>query len=75
MDCIIVYSQSYRYTENNRLCFAGCCYGDCKRVNRWKYYLTGAITKEEAAWLEETERRCPVTDNIKADTTVNVSLD
>ncbi len=30
--------------------------------------------EEKAAWLEETERRCPVTDNIKADTTINVSL-
>ena len=27
-----------------------------------------------AAWLEETERRCPVTDNIRADTMVAVTL-
>lgn len=26
-------------------------------------------------WLQETERRCPVTDNIKADTSIRVSLD
>ncbi len=27
-----------------------------------------------ASWLEETERRCPVTDNIRADTMVAVTL-
>ena len=30
--------------------------------------------EEKAAWLEETERRCPVTDNIKADTKLNVTV-
>lgn len=34
----------------------------------------GATDEEKKHWLEETERRCPVTDNIKADTTVNVTL-
>jgi len=28
----------------------------------------------QAQWLKETEERCPVTDNIKADTTVRVTL-
>ncbi len=36
--------------------------------------MPGVSDEEKAAWLEETERRCPVTDNIKADTTINVSL-
>jgi len=36
--------------------------------------MMGRTDEEKASWLEETERRCPVTDNIKADTTVNVSI-
>lgn len=36
--------------------------------------LEGASPAEKAAWLEETESRCPVTDNIKADTSIKVSL-
>lgn len=36
--------------------------------------MPGVSDEEKAAWLEETEQRCPVTDNIKADTTVNVSI-
>lgn len=34
--------------------------------------LEGATQAEKEAWLEETESRCPVTDNIKADTTITV---
>lgn len=34
----------------------------------------GATEEQKKYWLEETERRCPVTDNIKADTTINVSI-
>lgn len=34
----------------------------------------GATTGEIEAWLEETEKRCPVTDNIKADTNVDVTI-
>jgi uncharacterized OsmC-like protein len=34
--------------------------------------MPGATPEEIDAWLEETERRCPVTDNIKADTTITV---
>lgn len=37
--------------------------------------MPGVSEEEKKAWLEETEQRCPVTDNIKADTTVNVILD
>lgn len=31
-------------------------------------------SEAQAQWLKETEARCPVTDNIKADTTVRVTL-
>ena len=36
--------------------------------------MPGVTDEEKASWLEETENRCPVTDNIKADTTINVSI-
>jgi uncharacterized OsmC-like protein len=36
--------------------------------------MEDATPEAVAAWLEETERRCPVTDNIRADTAVSVSL-
>ena len=36
--------------------------------------MDGASQEEKEAWLQETESRCPVTDNIKADTTINVSI-
>ncbi len=42
--------------KNNRLYGAGCSYEGCKQDNLWKNYLAGAITKEIAAWIEETER-------------------
>lgn len=34
--------------------------------------MPGASEKEKEAWLKETESRCPVTDNIKADTMITV---
>jgi len=34
--------------------------------------IPGASEEEKEAWLKETESRCPVTDNIKADTTITV---
>jgi len=34
--------------------------------------MPGVTEEEKKAWLEETERRCPVTDNIKADTNITV---
>ena len=35
--------------------------------------MPGASQKEIDAWLEETESRCPVTDNVRADTTISVT--
>lgn len=34
----------------------------------------GASREQVAEWLKETEERCPVTDNIKADTKVNIMI-
>ena len=34
--------------------------------------MPGVTEEEKASWLEETELRCPVTDNIKADTTITI---
>jgi len=36
--------------------------------------MRGATESEMASWLEETEDRCPVTDNIRADTNLAVVL-
>ena len=36
--------------------------------------MEDASPEEMAAWLEETEKRCPVTDNVKADTSIVVAL-
>ena len=34
--------------------------------------MPGVTNEEKEAWLKETESRCPVTDNIKADTKITV---
>ena len=34
--------------------------------------MPGVTKEEKEAWLKETESRCPVTDNIKADTNITV---
>lgn len=36
--------------------------------------MEGVSAEEKAAWLEETENRCPVTDNIRADTSLSVAI-
>lgn len=36
--------------------------------------MEGASAEEKAAWLKETENRCPVTDNIRADTSLTVAI-
>jgi uncharacterized OsmC-like protein len=36
--------------------------------------MDGVSTEDKAAWLEETENRCPVTDNIRADTDISVAI-
>jgi len=47
--------------------------GACAVPREVKVVVRGE-SENAAAWLEETERRCPVTDNIRADTTVAVTL-
>ena len=34
--------------------------------------MPGATEEEKESWFKETESRCPVTDNIKADTAITV---
>jgi uncharacterized OsmC-like protein len=36
--------------------------------------MPGATPEEIAAWLEETENRCPVTDNVRTGTNLSVSV-
>jgi len=36
--------------------------------------MEGVSAEEKATWLEETENRCPVTDNIRADTSISVAI-
>lgn len=36
--------------------------------------MEGVSQQEKEDWIRETESRCPVTDNIKADTKISVSL-
>jgi len=36
--------------------------------------MEGVSAEEKAAWLEETENRCPVTDNIRAVTSISVAI-
>lgn len=34
--------------------------------------MEGATQEQIDSWLEETENRCPVTDNVRADTKISV---
>ncbi len=60
----------------NPCAFIGCSFEE--RAGFQKIQVTvdadmdGASQDEIDSWLEETERRCPVTDNIRADTNITV---
>ena len=62
----------------NPCAFIGCSFEE--RAGFQKIQVTvdadmpGASREEIASWLEDTEKRCPVTDNIKADTSVEVVM-
>jgi uncharacterized OsmC-like protein len=62
----------------NPCAFIGCSFEE--RAGFQKIQVTvdadmpGASSEEMASWLEDTEKRCPVTDNIKADTSVAVVM-
>lgn len=61
----------------NPCTFIGCSYEERAGFQRIKVAvdadMEGATPEQIDDWLEETERRCPVTDNIKMDTPVTVS--
>lgn len=58
--------------------FIGCSFEERAGFQRIKVTIDadmeGVTQEEKEAWALETESRCPVTDNIKADTTIEVSL-
>mgnify|MGYP005856211917 CR=1 FL=1 len=58
--------------------FLGCSFEERAGFQKINVQVTpdfeNATHEQITAWLEETERRFPVTDNIKADTTVDVQL-
>jgi len=62
----------------NPCTFLGCSFEERAGFQKINVQITpdfeNATHEQITAWLEETERRCPVTDNIKADTTVDVQL-
>ncbi len=58
--------------------FIGCSFEERAGFQRIQVTIDadveGATPEEKEAWIRETENRCPVTDNIKADTTIDVVL-
>jgi uncharacterized OsmC-like protein len=62
----------------NPCAFIGCSFEERAGFQQIKVTvdadMDGATQEEIASWLAETELRCPVTDNVKADTNVVVAL-
>ena len=62
----------------NPCAFIGCSFEE--RAGFQKIQVTvdadmeGVSKEEMESWLEETERRCPVTDNVRADTNISVVI-
>lgn len=60
----------------NPCAFIGCSFEERAGFQQIKVTvdpdMENASPEEISSWLEETENRCPVTDNIKADTTISV---
>jgi uncharacterized OsmC-like protein len=62
----------------NPCAFIGCSFEE--RAGFQKIQVTvdadmeGVSKEEMESWLEETERRCPVTDNVRADTNISVAI-
>lgn len=60
----------------NPCAFIGCSFEERAGFQQIKVTvdpdLDNGSPEEIASWLEETENRCPVTDNIKADTKISV---
>ena len=61
----------------NPCTFIGCSYEEragFQTINLKVEPNFEGVTKEEInSWLKETEERCPVTDNIKGSTTINIT--
>jgi len=63
----------------NPCTFIGCSFDERAgfqkiAVNVDAEFENNPTKEEQEAWLEETENRCPVTNNVKADTTISVSI-
>ena len=60
----------------NPCAFIGCSFEERAGFQQIKVMvdpdMENAGTEEIAAWLEETENRCPVTDNVRAGTNLSV---
>ncbi len=62
----------------NPCTFLGCSYEERAGFQNIEVKIepdfTGATQQQIDEWLKETEQRCPVTDNIKAGTSLSVSV-
>lgn len=62
----------------NPCAFIGCSFEERAGFQKIKVIvepeMENATPEEIEEWLEETEKRCPVTDNIRADTSLSVSI-
>lgn len=62
----------------NPCAFIGCSFEERAGFQQIKVTvdpdMENASPEEIAAWLEETENRCPVTDNVRAGTNLSVSV-
>ncbi len=60
----------------NPCTFIGCSFAERAGFQKIQVTITpdmeGASDEEIANWMQETEERCPVTDNIRADTQIAV---
>ena len=62
----------------NPCAFIGCSFEERAGFQQIKVTvdadMEGVSQEEKESWLEETEKRCPVTDNVRADTNISVAI-
>jgi len=62
----------------NPCAFIGCSFEERAGFQQIKVTVDAdmeGVSKEDMeSWLEETEKRCPVTDNVRADTSISVAI-
>lgn len=62
----------------NPCAFIGCSFEERAGFQQIKVTvdadMEGVSQEEKETWLEETEKRCPVTDNVRADTNISVAI-